>query len=232
MSEHHQQENDYTDSDIRLKPLVIFLVATLVVSALAIVGVKVLFNSYHRSAGQIIADVERQMLEARPTNAIVEGFAEAAESLRRLRAYEDSRLNHYAWVSNSTDTVQIPVERAMERLLEKGLPVRKDVAKIDTSSETPVQAGQRLFTELGCIACHGAIAGALGPSLTGVFGHSVDLADGTQVTADEAYVRQSILEPLSQVVAGYAPVMPSFKGIVNDDQLGKLVAYIASLGNP
>ena len=62
MSEHHQQENDYTDSDIRLKPLVIFLVATLVVSALAIVGVKVLFNSYHRSAGQIIAECHRRRI--------------------------------------------------------------------------------------------------------------------------------------------------------------------------
>lgn len=232
MSEHHQQENDYTDSDIRLKPLVIFLVATLVVSALAIIGVKVLYGSYSRSAGQIIADVERQMLEARPTNAVVEGLAEAAESLRRLRAAEDALLNHYAWVSNGSDFVQIPVDRAMERLLEKGLPIRLTVSAADRANETPVEAGQRLFTELGCIVCHGATPGALGPSLTGVFGHSVELADGTKVTADEAYVRESILDPMAKVVAGFAPVMPPFKGIVKDDQLDKLVAYITSLGTP
>jgi mono/diheme cytochrome c family protein len=232
MSEHHQQENDYTDRDIRLKPLVIFLVATLVVSALAIIGVKVLYGSYSRSAGQIIADVERQMLEARPTNAVVEGLAEAAESLRRLRADEDALLNHYKWVSNGSDFVQIPVDRAMERLLEKGLPIRLTVSAADRANETPVEAGLRLFTELGCIVCHGATPGALGPSLTGVFGHSVELADGTKVTADEAYVRESILEPMAKVVAGFAPVMPPFKGIVKDDQLDKLVAYITSLGTP
>jgi len=232
MSEHHQQENDYTDRDIRLKPLVIFLVATLVTCVVAVIGIKVLLNAYSSSAEQIIVDVEKQMIEARPTNAIVEGFTEAAESLRRLRADEDARLNHYKWVSNGTEFVQIPVDRAIERLIEKGLPVRKAVEKVDTSNETPVQTGQRLFTELGCIVCHGAVPGALGPSLTGVFGHTVELADGTKIVADEAYVRESIMNPLAKVVAGYAPVMPPFKDILKDNQLDMLVAYVASLSNP
>lgn len=228
MSEHHHLENDYTDSDIRLRPLVIFLVATLVVTAVTIVGVKVLFNAYANQSEQIIADAERVMREARPTNAVVEGLGEAAEAMRRMTAENNARLNEYKKLDGST--VQIPVSRAMEVLVERGFPVRKPITAVDRSSETPVQAGQRLFSELGCIACHGAVAGALGPSLNGVFGHEVALADGTKVVADEAYVRESILTPMAKVVAGYAPVMPPFQGVVNETQLDQLVAYVKSLG--
>ncbi len=231
MSEHQHLENDYTDSDIRLRPLVIFLFAALIVTAVTVIGVKVLFNHYSNQSEQIIADVERQIVMARPTNAVVEGLAEAAESLRILHAEEDARLNHYKWIGEGSDQVQIPVARAMEILAQKGLPVRQPVAAAP-ADETPVQAGQRLFTELGCVACHGNVPGQLGPSLNGVFGHEVTLMDGSKVTADEAYVRESILEPLTKVVNGYAPVMPPFKGIVNDDQLDKLVAYVKSLGTP
>lgn len=99
-----------------------------------------------------------------------------------------------------------------------------------STNETPVQAGTRLFGELGCIACHRPDAGALGPDLAGVFGHEVTLADGTKVLADENYLRESILNSQAKVVAGYAPIMPTFQGVVNEEQLGYLIAYIKSLG--
>ncbi len=98
------------------------------------------------------------------------------------------------------------------------------------TNETPVQAGTRLFGELGCIACHRPDAGALGPHLEGVFGHEVTLADGTTVVADENYLRESILNSQAKIVAGYAPIMPTFQGVVNEEQLGHLIAYIKSLG--
>jgi mono/diheme cytochrome c family protein len=230
MSDHLPQENDYSDRDIRIRPLAIFLVATLFVTALTILGVKVLFNSYADQTDAMMQDLDVLIEANRPTNAVVEGLGEAAESLRRLHAAADARLNHYAWVDKEANLVQIPVARAMELIAAEGLPVRQAVTPSGSADETPVQAGERLFAELGCIACHGAVSGALGPSLTGVYGHDVALADGTTVKADEAYIRSSILEPLGQVVAGYAPVMPSFKGIVTDDQLDKLVAYVKSLG--
>jgi cytochrome c oxidase subunit 2 len=97
------------------------------------------------------------------------------------------------------------------------------------AQETPVQAGERLFTQLGCQTCHNAGSGQLGPNLAGVFGHTVKLADGSEVLADEEYLRESILNPHAKLVAGYAPVMPVFKGIVNEDQLMQLIAYIKSL---
>jgi cytochrome c oxidase subunit 2 len=69
----------------------------------------------------------------------------------------------------------------------------------------------------------------LGPSLHGIYGTEQRLADGSTVVVDDAYLRNSILHPASQIVEGYAPVMPSFEGRLDDGQLSDLVAYIRSL---
>ena len=63
-----------------------------------------------------------------------------------------------------------------------------------------------------------------------MFGSQVKLADGRTVTADDNYVRESILNPLAKVVAGYDPVMPTFQGQVTEEQLTQLIAYVRSLG--
>ena len=57
----------------------------------------------------------------------------------------------------------------------------------------------------------------------------VPLSDGTTVIADDRYIQDSILYPARQVVASYAPVMPSFKGVIGEDDLVALIAYIKSL---
>lgn len=100
-----------------------------------------------------------------------------------------------------------------------------------TSSQTPVQAGKDLFeTKLGCASCHAGGANQRGAKLEGIFGTQVKLADGSTVTADEQYIRNSILNPGAQIVEGYQPIMPTFKGQVTEEQLNALVAYIKSLG--
>jgi cytochrome c oxidase subunit 2 len=91
--------------------------------------------------------------------------------------------------------------------------------------------GARLFRELGCSGCHGAGSAVRAPPLEGLYGNPVPLQDGTFAVADEAYLRDSILLPRSQVVAGYEPVMPSFAGRVGEDELIRLVAYIKSLAD-
>lgn len=91
-------------------------------------------------------------------------------------------------------------------------------------------AGQQLFVSKGCIGCHRMQANTTGPPLQGVYGSQVRLQSGEVVTADEAYIRNSILNPASQIVAGYPPVMPSFQGHVTEQELSELVAYIKSLG--
>lgn len=93
----------------------------------------------------------------------------------------------------------------------------------------PVSAGERLFTQLACNTCHLANGTGRAPSLNGLYGANVLLADGSTVTADEAYIRQSILEPRSKIVAGYQPVMPTFQGLVTEEQVLNLTAYIRSL---
>lgn len=100
------------------------------------------------------------------------------------------------------------------------------------SAETAGNAqtdGQGLFTSLGCQTCHKAEGGALGPSLNGVYGHEQELADGSMVTVDDTYIRESVLNPTAQVAKGFNPVMPSFKGQVSEEQIVQLISYIKTL---
>jgi cytochrome c oxidase subunit II len=94
---------------------------------------------------------------------------------------------------------------------------------------TLAQRGEKLFTQFACVTCHRADSAARGPLLNGVFGHTVSLANGSTVTADAAYVRESILNPTAKVVAGFAPIMPTFQGQVSEEQLLALTEYIKSL---
>jgi cytochrome c oxidase subunit II len=98
------------------------------------------------------------------------------------------------------------------------------------SNQTPVEAGKDLFTnKLGCASCHAGGASQRGAKLEGIFGTDIKLTNGQVVKADEEYIRNSILNPSSQVVEGYQPIMPTFKGQVTEEQLVALVAYIKSL---
>jgi len=92
--------------------------------------------------------------------------------------------------------------------------------------ETMAQAGAKLYDQLACITCHGT---GKGPPLVGIYGRPVKLTDGSTVTADDAYVRESILYPSAKIVQGYRPIMPTFKGQVTEEQLLQLIAYIKSL---
>lgn len=98
------------------------------------------------------------------------------------------------------------------------------------SNQTPVEAGKDLFmNKLGCASCHAGGANQRGAKLEGIFGTDVKLTSGQVVKADEEYIRNSILNPSSQIVEGYQPIMPTFKGQVTEEQLVSLVAYIKSL---
>jgi cytochrome c oxidase subunit 2 len=91
-------------------------------------------------------------------------------------------------------------------------------------------AGAKLFRQFGCITCHSSGAGAKGPMLEGLFGKKQSLSNGESVLADESYIRESILYPNAKITAGYQPIMPTFQGVINEDQLLQLVAYIKSIG--
>jgi cytochrome c oxidase subunit 2 len=100
----------------------------------------------------------------------------------------------------------------------------------NTGTSTPAAAGQQLFQSLGCSSCHGVNGeGGRGPVLQGAFGKETDLQDGGKVKVDEAYVRESIINPQAKLVKGFGPIMPTFQGQISEDQLVQLVAFIKSL---
>jgi cytochrome c oxidase subunit 2 len=99
-----------------------------------------------------------------------------------------------------------------------------------TSGETsPLSAGERLFSEKACITCHVADGSGRAPSLNGMYGRRVLLADGSRATADDSYIRESILQPNAKIVAGYQPLMPTYQGQLTEDEILALTTYIKSL---
>jgi cytochrome c oxidase subunit 2 len=90
------------------------------------------------------------------------------------------------------------------------------------------KAGAKLFISQTCATCHQAGSSQLGPSLNGLYGTTVLLADGTRTQANESYLRESILQPQAKLVKGYPAAMPSFAHL-KPEQVDELVAYIKSL---
>ena len=95
--------------------------------------------------------------------------------------------------------------------------------------ESLASSGQKLFEYLACANCHRTDKQGRCPNLTGLFGTKVQLTTGETVTADEAYVRESILNPSAKVVAGYQNIMPTFQGQVTEEDLLQLIEYVKSL---
>jgi cytochrome c oxidase subunit 2 len=96
---------------------------------------------------------------------------------------------------------------------------------------TLAQSGEKLFRELGCSGCHENSTVVRAPPLQGLYGKPVPLQSGQIVTADESYIRDSILLPAKDIAAGYTNDMPSYSGRVNEEQLLELIAYIRSIGD-
>ena len=100
----------------------------------------------------------------------------------------------------------------------------------NAGQQSPAVAGQQLFQSLGCVSCHGASGeGGRGPELAGLFGKRVFLNTGQTLTADESYIRESIVNPQAKLVTGFGPIMPTFQGQVSEEQLLQLIAFIKSL---
>jgi cytochrome c oxidase subunit 2 len=90
--------------------------------------------------------------------------------------------------------------------------------------------GRKLFLKLQCITCHSANAKARAPVLENLAGQQVPLRGGKIVTADATYLRESIVDPQAKVVLGWEPIMPTYRGQVDEEELVKLIAFIKSLG--
>jgi cytochrome c oxidase subunit 2 len=94
---------------------------------------------------------------------------------------------------------------------------------------TLAQRGARLFNDLACSSCHVDTGQGRGPSLKDIVGKTVELQDGTSVTVDEAYLRESILNSQAKIVKGFQPLMPTFQGLVSEENLLALLEHLKSL---
>jgi cytochrome c oxidase subunit II len=100
-----------------------------------------------------------------------------------------------------------------------------------TSGASLAQNGERLFASLGCGSCHSGTADSHGPSLAQVYGSKLQMANGSFVTVDDAFLRDTILNPTMHQVAGYAPIMPTYQGQISEEGLIDLVEYIKNLNS-
>jgi cytochrome c oxidase subunit 2 len=97
------------------------------------------------------------------------------------------------------------------------------------NGEGDAAAGQAVY-QTNCVTCHTIDGGqGVGPTWQGLYGHEVELESGETVTADDAYIRESILQPNAKVVKGFPPAMPTFQGVLTDDQITNVIAYIKTL---
>lgn len=99
-----------------------------------------------------------------------------------------------------------------------------------TGEGSLASTGMKLFEYLACSNCHRTDRPGRCPNLQGVFGKPVQLTSGETVIADESYIRESILNPGAKVVAGYQNIMPTFQGLVTEEELLQLIEYVKSLG--
>jgi mono/diheme cytochrome c family protein len=103
-------------------------------------------------------------------------------------------------------------------------------APAPTAGLTGAALGHKLYTSLACVTCHTTDGSrGLAPTFKGVYGSTVALSDGSKVTVDDAYIKESILNPQAKLVQGFAPVMPSFTGRVSPEDLDALCAYLKTV---
>src|SRR5215469_14427646 len=89
--------------------------------------------------------------------------------------------------------------------------------------------GEKLFQQFGCTTCHRPDSGARGPNLEGLYGRPVRLQDNRVIIADNDYIRESILNPNAKIVSGFQPIMPTFQGVISEEGMLQIIAYIKSM---
>jgi cytochrome c oxidase subunit 2 len=95
---------------------------------------------------------------------------------------------------------------------------------------SPAEQGEMLVQRNACMTCHSADGSSMqGPTFKGIWGREQRMTDGTVVTVDENYIRESILEPNAKIVQGYQPVMPNYTGVLNDRQIDAIIEYLKTV---
>lgn len=143
--------------------------------------------------------------------------------------------------SDMLGKVYVLEQKDFDNWLETG-KAPAGIAKVSTGVASGAQAepgkqgptlaerGREVFNSKGCFACHSTDGTRkVGPTHKGLFGKEEELADGSKVVVDENFIRESIVEPSKKITKGYPPSMPTFKGLLTDEEMNALIAYIKSL---
>jgi cytochrome c oxidase subunit II len=143
-----------------------------------------------------------------------------------------SEMTHFLTVENDAD---------FAKFLETGGTEWEDYFNGKDPKKTPADWGRVQYESKGCNACH-TIDGtkSKGPSWKGIWGKMELMNNGQKVLVDEAYARESMMYPQAKIVcqvrdgdrciSGFDPIMPSFQGLLKDNQIKGLIAFIQSLG--
>jgi mono/diheme cytochrome c family protein len=234
----------YEVTDWQIRPVVVLTAATFGTLILAfIVMGAMLFVT-----GSTLGDTSNTLLPTGEARLPPEPRLEQNPNVdsERMLATAVERLESYGWVDQPEGPAHVPIERAMELLVERG--IEPFAAGADTGGEAapaPTTApaaggevvfdaalaaqGEQLFASVGCAGCHRSDGAGIGPSLNGIYNQPQTLTDGSTAVADEAFLIESILNPTAKVVEGYQPIMPPYQGQLSDDQVAQLVEYIKSL---
>jgi len=106
----------------------------------------------------------------------------------------------------------------------------KNKGGASNSNLKPAELGKQIYNQYACSTCHSTDGSKkTGPSWKGLFGSKVQLSSGKTVTADSAYIHESIIHPNAKVVKGFQPVMPNFQGQFDDNQINAIIEYIKTL---
>jgi len=142
-----------------------------------------------------------------------------------------SLMNTEGWPPKpKVNGLEFPHARGFVSQAEAAVPVQPAPGPAEIAAN-PAVTGQKIAQNTGCMACHATGKQRLiGPGWGGLYGSQVQLADGTAVTVDEAYLLRSILEPDAQVSAGYpSGIMPSYGTLLAQHEIDDIIAYIRSL---
>lgn len=144
-----------------------------------------------------------------------------------------SAMNNEGWPPKpKVDGVALmAAARAHPAPVDAGTPPATAAGTTASATQDPIKLGAQLVADFGCVACHASDRKrVVGPGWGGLYGSEVELSDGTRATVDEDYLIEAIRHPDARIAAGYpAKVMPSYDAMVNDSDMGAIIAYLRSL---
>lgn len=120
----------------------------------------------------------------------------------------------------------------IKTLTGEAAPAPKPIAAADASTMTPEERGKLHYQQKACIGCHSLDGSAVvGPSFKGLYARKGEFDDGTAYTADDAYIKESILQPQAHIVKGYPKPspMPPYEGQLSDSEIADVIAFIKTI---